>query len=254
MDAVSADAALLAAYPGRERQAAAVTDHRAYLAELRGMDRALGTFFEELRTRGLYDDAAILVVADHGEEFLDHGDITHGQSLYSELVRVPFIVSAVGRGGLPGPLAEYRGRHVAAPVQLIDIMPTLLEVAGLPEPPGLQGRSIMRRLEQAAGAGDVFTERRDVDDVNFSQMVFDGRWKLIEDATHDRTLLFDLAADPGETFPLQERDRGIVTDLRARLRERATANHALYDLIKPESTTPLDPETEERLRSLGYVD
>ena len=63
----------------------------------------------------------------------------------------------------------------------------------------------------------------------------------------------DTTADPGETLPLQDRDPKVVKDLRGRLEARATANLELYDRIKPESTTPLDPETEERLRSLGYV-
>jgi len=103
-------------------------------------------------------------------------------------------------------------------------------------------------------APQVFSERRSVDEVAFWGTVFDGRWKLIQDATKGRTLLFDTLADPGETLPLQDRNPGVVAGLTARMKQWAAENHILYERIQPESTRPLDPETEERLRSLGYID
>jgi len=226
-----------------------------YDGEIHYTDRCVGELLDAISRLG-YSNLLVIVTADHGEEFLDHGDITHGQSLYSELVRVPFVVASPGPSGLPGDLAAYRGRHVGVPVQLIDIMPTLLELAGRPEPPGLQGRSLMQRLKPGApgATSGVFSERRSPQETDFWGAISDGRWKLIEDATSGRTMLFDTAADPGETLPLQEMNLGIVADLKARLSGWAAANRALHERIKPESTMPLDPETEQRLRSLGYVD
>ena len=220
-----------------------------YDGEIHYTDRHVGALLDAIATMG-YSDVTVLVTADHGEEFLDHGDITHGQSLYGELVRVPFILAGPG---LPAALAGHRGRHVATPVQLIDIMPTLLEMAGLPLPPGVQGSSVVARLSSHP-APQVFSERRSVDEVAFWGTVFDGRWKLIQDATKGRTLLFDTMADPGETLPLQDRNPGVVAGLAERMKQWAAGNHILYERIQPESTRPLDPETEERLRSLGYID
>lgn len=223
-----------------------------YDAEIHYTDRNIGALLDGIAALG-YRNLFVIVTADHGEEFLDHGDITHGQSLYGELVRVPFVA---GGTGLPAALAAHRGRRVSTQVQLIDIMPTLLETAGLPAPPGMQGRSLLAALAEpgTAPSAPTFSERRDPDEVAFSSTVIDGPWKLIEETSRGRPLLFNLAADPGETLSLDGDNPRIIEGLRARLTAWRKDNQALYERIRPEDTTPLDPETEERLRSLGYVD
>ena len=85
-------------------------------------DREFGRFVRELKAAGLYDDALVVFLADHGEEFLDHGRWLHGRSLFDELVRVPLVVKFPGNRGA--------GRRVAEQVQGLDVVPTVLEAHG----------------------------------------------------------------------------------------------------------------------------
>ena len=213
-------------------------------------DAYIGRLLDSIRDMG-YGNLLVILIGDHGEEFLDHGNITHDQSLYDELLHVPLIV---GGSGLP---PAVRGRRFAGPAQLIDIMPTLLDVAGLPRPPGLQGRSLKGAL--AGQPGDisgpaVFSQRRDITDKDFTAMVSDGRWKLIETPETGGTALYDRLSDPKEKNPLAEPPPAILAGLKRELEEWKTTNRALHDKIGPETSTPLSPEAEEQLRSLGYID
>jgi arylsulfatase A-like enzyme len=221
-----------------------------YDGEILFTDHYIGELLEGLERLG-YGNVLTIVTSDHGEEFLEHGDITHGQSLYQELVRIPFIV---GGSGLP---ASARGLRVDPPVELIDIMPTFLELAGLPQPPGLQGRSFAQVLQgdaEAAASRAVFSERRERKENRFWGSVIEDRWKLIVDASNDRTLLFDIEADPQEMSSVESDNPDVVAALEEKMAAWSAINGTLYEQIRPEDTTPLDPETEEQLRSLGYIE
>jgi hypothetical protein len=102
-------------------------------------DREFGRFLRELKAEGLYGDALVVFLADHGEEFLDHGLWLHGRSLFDELIRVPLVVKFPGRVGA--------GRRVAEQVQAMDVVPTVLEAVGLPLPSDLGGRPLQRTLD-----------------------------------------------------------------------------------------------------------
>jgi arylsulfatase A-like enzyme len=107
-------------------------------------DREFGRFLRELRSRGLYERATIVFVADHGEEFLDHGQWTHGKTVFDELIRVPLLVK------LPG--GRHAGTRVKQQVQTVDILPTTLRALGLPvpAPPVIAGRPLQPLLEGGA--------------------------------------------------------------------------------------------------------
>ena len=93
-----------------------------YDGEIAYTDYVLGRLFQHLEELGLYDSSLIIVIGDHGEGFLEHGLMNHGNSVYEELVRVPLIMR------FPG--GRFAGRRVNTPVQLIDITPTILEQVG----------------------------------------------------------------------------------------------------------------------------
>ena len=221
-----------------------------YDGEILNADTSVGELVDAIDRLG-YRNLTVIITADHGEEFLEHGDITHGQSLYSEQVRVPFIVTGTGLA------AGARGARPETTVELIDIMPTLIELAGLPLPPGVQGKSLAAALRGAPAAGApepvIFSQRRDPADAAFSSTVFDGRWKLIDDIPKGRRLLFDMTADPGEKNPIDPDGGEVAGRLASRLTGWTAANLALYDRIRPDDSRPLDAETERRLRSLGYI-
>jgi len=220
-----------------------------YDAEIRYTDHHIGKLVDTITARG-YSNLLIVVTADHGEEFLEHGDITHGHSLYSELLHVPLIVSG---SALP---ADSRGARRDTQVQVIDIMPTLLDLAGLPAPPGIQGVTFAGALSAGAASASgaaAFSERLEPEEPGFSETIVEGRWKLIRDLAGGRTMLFDLSADPGEQVRIEADRQEMVTRLLAQLDTWREANRALHDKIRPEETAPLDPEIREKLRSLGYI-
>ena len=97
-----------------------------YDGEIAYTDQELGRFFAELKMLGLYEDSMIIVTADHGEAFYEHGHWQHSQTLYDEVVRIPLIVKWPGGGA---------GSRVASLVSQVDIFPSLLEAAGIEPPP-----------------------------------------------------------------------------------------------------------------------
>jgi len=145
---------------------------RRYDAEIRGADEAIGRLLHELESSGI-DDLVIAVTSDHGEAFLEHGYLGHGRDLYEESVRVPLILR------LPGERAA--GSVVDEPVSTLDIMPTLLDVAGCP--PERAGRVEGVSLAGFRAGGDplsrsLFAEVRHGN--TYRQAVWDHEdWKLV---------------------------------------------------------------------------
>ncbi|HET6283717.1 MAG TPA: sulfatase, partial [Polyangia bacterium] len=112
---------------------------KAYLealhdAEITQSDAAFKVFIDDLKAAGIYETTAIIVVSDHGDEFYEHGSLGHGHTVYQELVRVPLIIRAPG--------LYPRGKVVHADVEVMDLYPTMLELAGIKPPPGTTGATL----------------------------------------------------------------------------------------------------------------
>ena len=112
-----------------------------YDGEVAYGDRELGRFLDGLKARGLYDQALIVFVSDHGEEFFDHAQWLHGRSVFDEVVHVPLVVK------FPG--GRHRGQRVAQQVQTLDILPTILAALGfsVPRAPEIEGRALQPTLD-----------------------------------------------------------------------------------------------------------
>jgi len=108
--------------------------HEKYMYEVAFADAWIGKLISSLKSRGLYDDTAIVLFADHGEAFKEHGLFFHGQSLYREVIHVPLIVHLPS--GAP--------RRIDTPVGLIDIAPTLTSIFGLPKAQSFTGQSLLK--------------------------------------------------------------------------------------------------------------
>jgi arylsulfatase A-like enzyme len=194
-----------------------------------------------LRRLGLYEDTLILITADHGEEFWDHGGVTHGHTLYEELVRVPLAMRLPGR--LPA------GTVITEQVHHVDLMPTVLDLAGVARPAQCTGLSL---VPLARGNADRFQDRRVLIEVQADVELQAARTpsrKWIEGAGGRREI-FDLAADPKERTDLSghtglEEFAPLGAEL---LRHRAAARAPAAG-----PTGPIDPRLLEKLRSLGYV-
>jgi arylsulfatase A-like enzyme len=212
---------------------------RRYAGHVRYVDAFVGRLLDRLKEDGLYDDALIVATSDHGESLGEHGwYFLHGNLAYQEQARVPLVIK--------WPRGAHAGLRVDAPVELVDVAPTIAESAGAsglaadgaPLPRGPRGERRPR-----------YTQSNDAE----LAAVFDGPWKLIwkrgptayTDAGHPGLELFHLERDPGEAADLSaaqpERARRLLEGLRRR-----------YSDV-PSSAAPRSPELEEQLRALGYI-
>lgn len=236
---------------GRSREQVPRRDLRQlralYDGGIRHMDAALGDFLAFLDARGLRDNTCVVVTSDHGEEFQEHGNLFHHHGkLYDEIVRVPLILHCPSR--LPAGVA------VDAPVSLVDILPTLLDLAGLPALAGLDGRSVL-----PAVAGPGWPQRPIVSETDGSaagrlgatRTVRRGELKLITSTMSGtpREQLFDLAADPGEQIDLHAARPDAVAALDAEL-----AAALVRQTVSRPQPRAADAATRERMRALGYVE
>lgn len=164
-------------------------EERAYCLALyddciRAIDQEISEFFETLKERGLYDRSLIIVTADHGEEFAEHGLYGHKQ-VYEECSRVPLIIKF--------PYGKFAGRRFTPMVQLMDLYPTILDILGLPTHSPLDGRSLVGLLEgkrepQLWG----HLQRFDVHALRTNQ------WKLLHRLETGDYELYDLLTDSEE--------------------------------------------------------
>lgn len=229
----------------------------SYDAALNYVDVEIGRLLDHLRSRGRFEEALIVLTADHGEEFLDHSATGHGQTLYEEQVRVPLV--------LKPPYGEGAGSRIERPAALVDLVPTILDYAAASAPITPDGASLRpmilgdpaptRRLH----FGDVFTQNRAAvveDDMKF----ITNRLPPLEPFLWQRLLtnlrafykaggdeLYDLSNDPGERSNLLTARPEVAARLRGLLLEHQRASRSGQAAI-------MDEETVEALRALGYLD
>ena len=172
---------------------------RRYDGEIRHVDSALGTFVDDLKARGLFEASILVVVSDHGEEFLDHGGFYHGGTLYEEQLRIPLLIKP--------PDGRAKATEVDAMVSIVDALPTAAGFLGWDAPPGSRGqdlRGVARGTER--GREVVFAQLKEKQSTSWA--VITDREKLIETTGRNgSSRLFDLEADPGEKSPLNDPGR-----------------------------------------------
>jgi arylsulfatase A-like enzyme len=197
-------------------------------------DHKLGELFEWLRSRSMYDDTMIVVLSDHGEEFLEHGMLGHYQEGYEETVGIPLIAK------LPG--QAHRGRRVGSLAAMIDVMPTLLEVAGVDAPKTSQGISLVPTFDR-----DVTLRKA----VRSGDTLITLGWKLLD----DRDELLPIPLTPQWQENQYERHPDRVAALRRMLALKIGEDAAAAARLKSgsKSAWPLNGLLRERLRSLGYL-
>lgn len=225
-----------------------------YDSGIRFTDEALGRLFAALDERGILDRAIVIVTSDHGEQFWEHGSWRHGGNVYDEMLLVPLIVH------LPPGLVDGRpGRVIRQQVASIDIVPTVLDLLGLPVPEGVQGRSLRPLLEGAEEETEpvhAFAEHTNVS--RESKALRTGRLKLIysyprsKGPLEERSLaLFDLVADPGESRDLAAEQPELARLLEAQLLE--ILGRGSTASFEEEVPADIDPELRRELEALGYL-
>jgi arylsulfatase A-like enzyme len=215
-----------------------------YDSEIAFTDHYIGKVLDELKKQGLYDDSLIVFLADHGEEFCDHGGAMHGRTLYDELLSVPLIIK------LPG---QHRGRVVSGNFPLIDLLPSVLKYINV-------DTSALKLKGTALPLATVSTIRdtRIYSSTNFVQSILSSfrsaKWKIIRDANTGRFKLFDLANDPREQHDLAVSNPTVAMPLENQLVKMD--EQVAADMGGPkayQATSSESKEFKKALRSLGYV-
>jgi arylsulfatase A-like enzyme len=213
--------------------------HR-YDLEVEYVDGVFGSFIDELKRIGRFEDSLIVFTSDHGEGLGDHGEAGHGKILYNEQVHVPLIIKAPA-GHLAADAFDAERDQL---VSHMDLVPTALDVLELPSLPGQRGTSLL-----------VDSERLSISESHFSKelgriyAIRDGRYVLMYGVDSGLFALFDTLEDPGEEVDIFA-SRGHEFEAWQQVLREIGAG-ALDGL---DSVEELTSESRELLRGLGYTD
>ncbi len=212
-----------------------------YASGVRALDRRLERLIRDLRDRGLLDRSIVVLTSDHGEELFEHGDWSHGRTLFDHQLHVPLSIR------LPG--ARGAGTRVGSIVELIDLMPTLLALTGAEPAPGQQGRNVSPGAEPDEQRASFATATQWSPGLHSIRTI---RHKLLWDSESRELQLFDLESDPGERHDASSANRALAAELQTRLGLHLAESIAGGTLDPGRAAIP--PAVRERLEALGYVD
>jgi arylsulfatase A-like enzyme/Flp pilus assembly protein TadD len=213
----------------------------AYNAAIATTDAAVGKLVAALRAAKLYEDSLIVIAADHGQSLGAHGEDSHGIFLYDETAHVPLLVKL--------PQNQSAGKRVRARASLIDIAPTLLEVAGVAVPSQMQGQSLLRIANANPNA-----DQRAYSTSDFPMRAFG--WSGLESWRAGKYLyikaprpeLYDLSSDPAAAHNLAQGSKATLETIAAQLDafDRRFSGSGI-------AATNLTSSEMQKLASLGYV-
>lgn len=204
----------------------------SYDAEVTAADAVVGSFLNDLQARGLYRDALIIFLSDHGEGLGDHDEDEHGVFLYREIIAVPLLVK------LPGNARA--GESVTQVVALTDIFPTVLDVLELPAPSALDGQSLLTPGTPRRVYSETFFPRL--------HLGWSESFSLIDETHHyidaPRSELYRYRTDPKEQQNVVAEERRVASSMRAELEKIDRS------LTPP---APISREEQQSFAALGYV-
>lgn len=219
-----------------------------YESELKYVDQNIGRFIEFLKKRKLYENSLIIITSDHGEEFWEHGQVSHGHNLYDELIKIPLIVK------MP---AHSSKETVDAPVSTESIVPTVMDICQIDYNPIhfstkslyplLTSGNNVFQVEPIYSTGLRYYEDRE-------SIIFDG-FKYIRTLMTDQIELYDLTSDPGEKNSIAFSSPEVVEKAKTIISEHKEASRQLLDYyqVTTGKKGELDQERIRQLKSLGYI-
>jgi arylsulfatase A-like enzyme/Flp pilus assembly protein TadD len=215
----------------------------SYNAAVTAADAAVGKLLMALKQKNLYANTAILVAADHGESLGAHGEDTHGIFLYDETIHVPLLLKL--------PEAQLAAKRVSAKVRLVDIAPTLLEIAAIPVPSQMQGQSLLRIAKSSGSADQPVYSRSDLPERGFG-------WSALESWRAGNYLyirapkpeLYNLISDPGATRNLAQSSKATLDTMAGQLE---SFSRRMSGEGGKASNATLSSSEMQKLASLGYV-
>ncbi|WP_248895659.1 sulfatase [Haloplanus halobius] len=228
-----------------------------YQAAVRQVDASLERLLTELDDAGVGDDTAVVLAGDHGEEFMDHGHLSHYPKLYDELVHVPLLVHVPGTE--PGRVSEHVG--------LDAIPPTVCELLGVDPADEWTGESLLPTIRggtapvtdpviSVAVRGDDVTQQpipRGLDEGDLLVSARETDWVYIQNTATGTEELYDRRADPTQQSDRSDDGDPSVVAVRDRLRAAVGDHVATLDAVEPGgAAADVDDGIETRLKALGY--
>lgn len=205
----------------------------AYDGEIAKSDEIVGGLVGELKRLGVYDKALVVVLSDHGEGLGDHGEGEHGILLYRWALHVPLMLK------LPG--SQRAGTTIDAPVQLVDLVPTLAGLLGFDAPKGLPGRPLLDFTKRGPIYAETYYPRIHLGWSPLRSVIND-RYQYIEGRNRE---LYDFIADPKEASNRVSTDWAAARGLQAEL--------ARFPEKQPAKPTGIAAADLEKLAALGYL-
>jgi arylsulfatase len=233
-----------------------------YDAEIRYTDEAIGSFITELEARGLLDSSVVIVTADHGDAFGEHGIYGHPRQLYEELIHVPLLMFTPNGSSA----------RLTQPVENIDIGPTILQMIDHDIPEEFQGTPLTDIVDTTTDSARVAAESSDAEHLNGEPAAFaeahgesddvgvgrfairTEKYKYLVETDPDEAVrtrrLFDLSDDPEERTNVQTD----LPDVRDRLDERLLQHISHTQAVDhaADDQSEVDAVVEDRLENLGY--
>lgn len=242
---------------------------------IRYNDVHFGHLLDWLRRRNFYDDALVILLSDHGQGFMEHGFNSHGGLVFEEQVRIPLLVKL--------PQNKYAGNTVGEPVQITDIMPTILHLLGIKHTGPMDGQSLLEVIDGSPKSQTIFCETQMESKSTWSTSVRMGRWKWLRVTPAQKprfnltprgvkrwvygTLsalrwrwrgaqLYDLEEDPMERHPVRVGTSNEIPDFPRILNDLLRELDKRARLLRQEgmSEEALNKKLVEHLRNLGYLD
>ena len=218
---------------------------KLYDGEITYWDEHFGKLVSKLKEKKLFDDLTIVITADHGEEFMEHGGFWHGTTLYDEQLHVPLFVKL--------PRGEKAGTTVSHWVESVDVMPTLLGLKKIKAPAAVQGVDLFRGKEQTfaeeSHEGNVLSSLRTHQDGTTVKLITANPGNPRGLAERE---LYKVEKDPHETNDLAPTEKPLLSKSEKEL-EAAAAQARTGALKAREVDLAMDKAAQERLKALGYA-
>ncbi|HVM93305.1 MAG TPA: sulfatase-like hydrolase/transferase [Terriglobales bacterium] len=214
----------------------------SYNAAIAAEDAAVGKFLAALKTQKADTNTAIVLLADHGQSLGAHGEDTHGIFLYDDAIHVPLLIKL--------PEAQTGAKKVTAKVRLVDVAPTILEIASVPVPSQMQGQSLLRVAKSGGGSDQPVYSRSDLSQRGFG-------WSILESWRAGKYLyirapkpeLYDMTADPAAAHNLAQSSKATMDTMASQL----DSFDRKFSGQGGKSASELSSTEMQKLASLGYV-
>lgn len=214
-----------------------------YAKEINYVDKNIGSLFKYLKANNLYDSTMIIFTADHGEEFWEHNNFTHGHSMYEEVIHIPLIIK------FPKNINKVSKSNIN--VSLIDISPTILNILNVKNPYNYSGFNLLNIIDnpEEYQTRAVFAENTCF--YNEKKAVIQNGYKLIIDDV--KSELYNLINDPKENYPLiNESIKNNLIPIFLRWQEENNVFRNMHSIIASQGKES-SKELKLILKSLGYA-